>query len=184
MGMIARLTIFHLLILTACGCAFAQQVSFNATISQPAGSVLLPSASPDLAESADSLNQPLYSAEDVLLYLPAPANLAESYSENGETAEVIILGPRLSKNNRYDIIPVGLMEFDEGNRTVIRVLAIPANPSLQTIKSPSLGQLQANYPGVIDILSIWFENAYGDRQSEYIGVKDEQEALRFLRRRE
>lgn len=176
-------TLFHFLLLTACGCASAQPTTFNATVYQPAGSVLLPSASSGRVESADSLNQPLYSAEDILLYLPAPANLATSYSERGDEAEIIILSPRLSENSRHEIIPVGLMEFEEENKTVIRILAIPANPSLQTIKSPSLRQLQANYPGVVDILSIWLVNAYGDRQSEFISLNDEQEAIRYLEKR-
>lgn len=158
----------------------AQTQSYTTIIQQPAGSVILPTAEPDLQDTIKAREQPLYTADDVLLYLPAPANIAESISRNGKQIKVIILGPRLSKNRDYEILPIGLMEFKEGDSVNQRVLAIPANPSLQTIKSPTLEQLQFNYPGVIEILSIWFVNAYGDRQSKYLGLKDEREAQKLF----
>ena len=172
------LTVLLLLIcLCEAGVVSAQNHAFTATVLQPAGSVILPSAHPGLRGTVQARNQPLYSANDVLLYLPAPANIAESISAEGERIEVIIMGPRLSKNHEYDILPIGLMEFEEGDGVNQKVLAIPVNASFQTIKSPSLKQLQFNYPGVIEILSTWFVNAYGDRRSEYLGVKDEKEAI-------
>ena len=160
--------------------ASAQTQSYTATVQQPAGSVILPTAEPDLQDTIQAREQPLYTANDVLLYLPAPANIAESISSSGERIEVIILGPRLSKNRNYEILPVGVMEFEQGDRVNQRVLAIPANPSFQTIKSPTLEQLQFNYPGVIEIISIWFVNAYVDRQSKYLGVKNELEAQKLF----
>lgn len=164
----------------AAGAALAQGQSFTATVLQPAGSVILPTSEPDLLEIIQARKQPLYSSDDVLLYLPAPANIAKSITSTGKQVEVIIMGPRLSNGQVYDILPIGLMEFEESNGLNQRVLAIPVNASLQTIKSPSLQQLQLNYPGVIEILSTWFENAYGDRQSEYLGVKDEKEAINLF----
>lgn len=158
----------------------AQSQTYTATVQQPAGSVILPTAEPDLQDTIPATEQPLYTVDDVLLYLPAPANIAESTSVSGERIEVIILGPRLSKNRDYEILPIGVMEFEEGNSVYQRILAIPANPSFQTIKSPTLEQLQFNYPGVIEILSIWFVNAYGDRQSKYLGVTNELEAKKLF----
>jgi len=90
------------------------------------------------------------------------------------------MGPRLSNGQVYDILLIGLMEFGESDGVTQRILAIPANASFQTIKSPSLKQLQFNYPGVIEILSTWFVNAYSDRRSEYLGVKDEKEAINLF----
>lgn len=160
--------------------ALAQIQSFTATVQLPAGSVILPTAEPDLQDTIRAREQPLYTANDVLLYLPAPANIAESISSSGERIEIIVLGPRLSKNREYEILPIGMMEFEEGDSLNQRVLAIPANSSFQTVKSPTLEQLQFNYPGVIEILSIWFVNAYGNRQSKYLGVKNELEARKLF----
>lgn len=172
------------LLLLICFCKVdvvsAQDHNFTATVLQPAGSVILPSAQPDLQETIQTRKQPLYNADDVLLYLPAPANIAKSITSSGKQIEVIIMGPRLSNGQVYDILPIGLMEFGESDGMNQRILAIPANASFQTIKSPSLKQLQFNYPGVIEILSIWFVNAYSDRRSEYLGVKDEKEAINLF----
>jgi len=172
------------LLLLICFCKVdvvsAQVHNFTATVLQPAGSVTLPSAQPDLQETIQTRKQPLYNADDVLLYLPAPANIAKSITSSGKQIEVIIMGPRLSNGQVYDILPIGLMEFEESDGMNQRILAIPANASFQTIKSPSLKQLQLNYPGVIEILSTWFVNAYSDRRSEYLGVKDEKDAINLF----
>lgn len=175
-----RTVLIFLLCLFTAEAALAQIQSFTATVQMPAGSVILPTAEPDLQDTIRAREQPLYTANDVLLYLPAPANIAESISSSGERIEIIILGPRLSRNRDYEILPVGLMEFEEGDSLNQRVLAIPANSSFQTVKSPTLEQLQFNYPGAIEILSIWFVNACGDRQSKYLGVKNELEAQKLF----
>jgi len=140
---------------------------------------VLPSAEPDSSQSSPNRDRPLYSSGDVLLYLPAPVNLA-TVTSAGDQVDVVILGPRLSKGISYDLLPIGLMEFSSGNHIQRKILAIPGDPSLQTIKSPSLEQLQLNYPGVIEILATWFENAYSDQQPDFLGVKDEREAVQFL----
>lgn len=169
--------LFSLCIFTG---ASAQADRFIATVSQPAGSVLLPSADQESSGTATLSTRPLYGAEDVLLYLPAPANIAVGITESGNQVDVIILGPRLTEGTDHEIIPIGMMEFDEDNGVKSRVLAIPANPSFQTIKSPTLKQLQLNYPGVIEILTIWFENAFADRQSTFIDLLDEQAASQIF----
>ncbi|GEM_PF-1026136 len=177
-----KLSTVLLLLICFCevGVVSAQDHNFTATVLQPAGSVILPSAQPDLQDTIQARKQPLYNADDVLLYLPAPANIAKSITSSGKQIEVIIMGPRLSNGQVYDILLIGLMEFGESDGVTQRILAIPANASFQTIKSPSLKQLQFNYPGVIEILSTWFVNAYSDRRSEYLGVKDEKEAINLF----
>lgn len=161
--------------------ATAQLNKMTATVHQPAGSILLPSAARESTDTLTPQNRPLYTAEDVFLYLPVPANIAGSITEDGTQVDVIVLGPRLTRGAEYEIIPVGVMEFDEDNGIKQRVLAIPANPSFQTIKSPTLEQLRLNYPGVIEILILWFENAFGNRQSNFLSLKDEQDSLRLFR---
>jgi len=183
MDMKSRFPLLVLLSFCTLSCASAQIRSLNATVQQPAGSVVISPAKSDSSQSSPDLDQPLYSSEDVLLYLPAPANLA-TYDAAEEIIDVAILAPRLTKGARYEVIPIGLMEFGSTSGIQYIIISIPADPSIQIIKSPSLEQLKINYPGVIEILSIWFENAYSDRQSDYIGIKNEQEAIQFLKRRE
>lgn len=175
----------HFLSLLFClsivGCVSAQMQTFQATVQQPAGSVVLPAADTNSAEIPSEDGLPFYSSSDVLLYLPAPANLAIA-QKSGSDIDVVVLAPRLAKGRSIELIPIGLMEFSDGSQVELKIIAIPSNPSFQIIKSPSLEQLQLNYPGVIDILAIWFENAYSNRQSEFLGMKDEKEALNVLNR--
>lgn len=180
--MILRITLSLLISFGLISCATAQLYKTKATVQQAAGSLLPPSAKPGTTEEVSEEKKPLYTAKDILLYLPAPANLATLIAAE-EIIPVIILGPRLSKGSSYEVLPIGLMEFMEGDYVRQKVLAIPAAPSLQVIKSPTLQQLKLNYPGVIEILSIWFENAFEYQQLSYLGVKDEQEAVQFLKRR-
>lgn len=177
--MILRISLTLLFSIHLAGCATAQMYEITATVQQPAGSVVVPAAEPDMVELSEEDLQPLYSREDVLLYLPAPANLA-SYTISGKTVDVIILGPRLSKGLSFELLPVGLMEFAVSDRVQRKVIAIPSDPSLQTIKSPSLEQLRMNYPGVLEILTTWFENAYGDQQIKLTAIKNEREAVQYL----
>ena len=179
--MIWRTLFSLLLICSITSCATAQVYTFKATVQQPAGSVIKPDAIPDstLALSVD--NQPLYSSDDILLYLPAPANLG--FFVDDDSTDIIILGPRFGKGQSLWLQPIGLMEFNNGNDMINKVLAIPADPALQVIKSPTLEQLQLNYPGVIDILTTWFENAFDDRQLRFTDLKDEREAVQFLKQR-
>lgn len=172
------LLLFSLCMVTG---AAAQADKITATVNMAAGSVLLSSADHETSETANLQDRPLLTTENILLYLPAPANIAGGITASGQQMDVIILGPRLTEGTTYDIIPVGVMEFDEDSSVVKRVLAIPANPSLQTIKSPTLEQLQLNYPGVIEILTIWFENAFTDRQSTFLGLLDERAATQVIR---
>lgn len=176
-----KFTYFLLLFLasTVLSCATAQPFTTEATVVQPAGSSIAPDENESETSAPDTTQ--LYSNQNILLYLPAPANMATISGDSG-TIQTIILAPAISKGSVIEVRPVALMEFNNGDITSVIVVSIPADPSLQVIKSPSLQQLQLNYPGVMDILSIWFTNAYSDRLPELSAIRDEKEAERQIKR--
>ena len=163
---------------TLLSCATAQPFTTEATIVQPAGS----SFAPEEVQPDSSVSDPeqLYSDQNILLYLPAPANIASIPGDYG-TIQTVILAPAISQGSVINVIPVALMEFTNGETASQIIISIPADPSLQVIKSPSLQQLQLNYPGVMEILSIWFTNAYSDRLPELSAIRDEKEAERHIK---
>lgn len=170
--------LFLFLATTLLSCASAQPFTTEATVVQPAGSSF---ASEELQIDTSALDtEQLYSDQNILLYLPAPANMASISGDHG-SIQTVILAPAISKGSVIRVIPVALMEFNNGDTVGTIVVSIPADPSLQVIKSPSLQQLQMNYPGVMDILSIWFTNAYSDRLPTLSAIRDEKEAERHIK---
>ncbi|REL39183.1 hypothetical protein DYD21_04300 [Rhodohalobacter sp. SW132] len=160
-------------------CASAQTFTTEAIIHQPAGSSITVEVG-NQTESAENRDQPLYSGDDVLLYLPAPANIGFIQSPGG-SVETVILAPAIRADSEIEIIPIAMMEFGASDRIQRVILSIPADPSLQVIKSPSMQQLRLNYPGVIEILTTWFTNAYSDRITELLDVKDEKKTVQYLK---
>lgn len=161
---------------TAFSCASARQ-SVDAVVITPAGSSLEFTADPANDEDLSGQN---YRNESVILYLPFPANMGVIKGETEELS-VIILAPSFKSGTELPILPIGLFEFLERGERVQKVIAIPADPTLQVIKSPTLEQLTYNYPGVTEILKIWFTNHSGDGLIEFLSLEDEKAALRRVR---
>lgn len=157
---------------TAVSCASARQ-SVDAVVVTPAGSSLEFTA--DSANGEDLSGQN-YQDESVILYLPFPANMGVIKGKTEELS-VIILAPAFKSGTELAITPIGLFEFLERGERIQKVIAIPADPTLQVIKSPTLEQLTYNYPGVTDILKIWFINHTGDGLIEFLSLEDEKAAL-------
>jgi len=168
---------FFALLLFA-GCASAQPASFNAVVQQSAGSGLKATALEHAGER--SVQEMLYSDEDVMLYLPWPANRAVI---SGTDIPVLILSPAIRSGTELEILPIALLELSDRDSTSQLLLSIPRSPSLQVIKSPTLQQLELNYPGVIEILTLWLTNAFEDQFLEVVSVQDENQALQFLNER-
>lgn len=157
------------------GCASARQIGAEAEIVTPAGSSLETVA----AQSEEAPQN--FQRDDVVLYLPFPANLGVIKNENnGEQLETFILAPAITSGSRIDITPLALISLTDSGREVRMLLTIPADPSLQVIKSPTLEQLESNYPGVTDILTIWLSNRKGSGLVTVNSIDDEREAARYL----
>ena len=167
----SKISLIIFIFCTAVSCASARQ-SVDAVVVTPAGSSL---EFTEAAESDEDLFGQNYRDEDVILYLPFPANIGVIRGETEELS-VIILAPAFRTGTELAITPIGLFEFLERGERIQKVIAIPADPSLQVIKSPTLEQLTYNYPGVTDILKIWFTNHSGDGLIEFMSLEDEKAA--------
>lgn len=174
--MILRSLFLSVLLLFFMSCASSGQTVTDAVVTTPAGSNL------DFAGSSTSDDDLVrnYTGDDVILYLPFPANMATVTGASGEI-DVVILSPAITTGTELSVLPIGVMQLLVRGERVDKLIAVPADPSLRVIKSPSLEQLRLNYPGVIEILEIWFKNSDGEGMTEVLHIGDEKEAERRLR---
>ncbi len=168
-----RLLLLFIMLTIFVGCASARQTQVNTEVITPAGSAIY--------FDADSESPQNYSNENAILYLPFPANLGVINSvHNGQQLHVLILSPSLKSGTFLNITPLGAFEIVERGESRDLILAIPADPKLQVIKSPTLDQLRLNYSGVIEILEIWIANHKGENSIAIKALHDEQKATKIL----
>ena len=175
--MILRSLFLSFILLSFMSCASSGQTVTDAVVTTPAGSNL------DFAGSSTSDDDDIvrnYTGDDVILYLPFPANMATISGSSGEI-DVVLLSPSITTGTELSVLPIGVMQLLVRGERVDKLIAVPADPSLRVIKSPSLEQLRLNYPGVIEILEIWFKNSDGEGMTEVLHIGDEKEAERRLR---
>lgn len=159
------------LVLLLTGCASARQLQAGAEILTPAGSSL---------EGVEAHEPQNFRSEDVVLYLPFPANMGVIRTGE-EELKTLIMAPAITAGSRIDIIPLALFSLTDSGAEEKILLSVPADPSIQVIKSPTLEQLNSNYPGVIDILTIWLTNRKGGELVTVNSIADEREAAAYLR---
>ncbi|MCC5915105.1 MAG: hypothetical protein JJU46_12065 [Balneolaceae bacterium] len=162
------------LVLLLTGCASARQLQAEAEILTPAGSSLEGIEAHEVDEPQN------FRSEDVVLYLPFPANMGVIRAGE-EELKTLIMAPAITAGSQIDIIPLALFLLTDSGAEEKILLSVPADPSIQVIKSPTLEQLNSNYPGVIDILTIWLTNHKGGGLVTVNSVADEREAAAYLR---
>lgn len=104
----------------------------------------------------------------VINYLPYPANYgalpgtlaAREEGGDGDPLDVLVLGPALPRGTSVPVRVIARMSMlDDGERDDKLIAVVPDdNPFAQL---NDLADLQAQFPGVSDILMIWFQNYKG-----------------------
>lgn len=104
----------------------------------------------------------------VINYLPYPANYgalpgtlaAREEGGDGDPLDVLVLGPALPRGTRVPVRVIARMSMlDDGERDDKLIGVVPGdNPFTQL---DDLADLQAQFPGVSDILMMWFQNYKG-----------------------
>ena len=106
----------------------------------------------------------------IVNYLPYPGNygsVPQTLGGDGDPIDVIILGQAVARGEVVGFTPIGLMEMIDGGEEDYKIIATMANSPLAHINS--LVQLEEEYPGVKDIIEIWFSNYKGIGADVVIG---------------
>lgn len=90
-------------------------------------------------------------------YVPAPWNygmVPSTRDPDGEALDALVLAPALERGAVVRVKPIGLLQLVvDGERDAV-LIAVPTRGALSELSDAS--ELGARYPGVDDLLRIWF----------------------------
>lgn len=121
----------------------------------------------------------------VVPYLAYPANYgmipstlldAESGGD-GSALDVLVLGPAVERGSVVRATPIGVIRLLDRAEQDDKILAVMAGTTFE--RATDLILLERYFPGVTDILRIWFDNYSGESIS-YLGLGPRASALRLI----
>ncbi|MCR9016560.1 inorganic diphosphatase [Aquiflexum gelatinilyticum] len=97
---------------------------------------------------------------------------------DGDPLDILILGPPLSRGSLVKCRIIGIIRMLDNGELDDKLIALPAKGYLENIRS--MENLEADYPGIIEILTLWFENYKGKGQVEIKSIGEKEEAFQVL----
>lgn len=102
----------------------------------------------------------------VIDYLPYLGNygfIPSTYSDpkkggDGDALDILVLCESLPTATVLEVYPIAVLPLIDQGEQDYKIIAIPAESSLQTIKARNLADLRKNYPQVEQIIGQWFLN--------------------------
>jgi len=100
-------------------------------------------------------------------YLGYPGNygmiketiLPKDMGGDGDPLDVIAIGPPAERGSIVTCKVIGVLKLKDNGEQDDKLIAVSRNSSLQHIQS--ISELQANYPGISEIIETWFTNYKG-----------------------
>jgi len=100
-------------------------------------------------------------------YLGYPGNygmiketiLPKNMGGDGDPLDVIAIGPPAERGSIVTCKVIGVLKLKDRGEQDDKLIAVSRNSSLQHIQS--ISELQANYPGISEIIETWFTNYKG-----------------------
>ena len=100
---------------------------------------------------------------------------------DGDPVDVILIGERFDRGSIVKSKILGVLKMTDEGMIDNKIIAIPINSSvIQSGNINSIEELNKNYPGVLDILSIWFKNYKVSGQVEIEEYDNIKEALKII----
>jgi len=124
----------------------------------------------------------------VVKYLPYPGNygmvprtlLSKEQGGDGDPLDVIVLGPAVPRGTVLRARPVGILRLLDGGEIDDKVLAVAADAPLDSRWCGSVDDLREHYPGILDIVEIWFSSYKGPGEMESLGYADTDAAWEMI----
>lgn len=124
----------------------------------------------------------------VVDYLSYPASygfvpqtlLSKETGGDGDPVDVFVLGASQKRSSIVPVKIIGIIHMLDNQEADSKLIAVPAQASV--LKVESFTQLEAEYPGIIEILQLWLSHYKGTNQVEMQSVLGEVEALAYLKK--
>lgn len=128
--------------------------------------------------------------ERVINFLPYPGNygyipstlMDEAEGGDGDALDVLIIAESAPTGTLMEVIPLGaLMLIDEGEEDT-KIIAVPADSSLQVIQATDFAEFSVTYSAARKLVEDWFLNYEGMGVVQSRGWRDEAFAMQEIKR--
>jgi inorganic pyrophosphatase len=122
----------------------------------------------------------------VLKYIGYPGNygmvprtlLSKESGGDGDPLDIILLGPSLNRGEITSAKLIGVLKLLDKGEQDDKLIAVQFNSPLK--KANSIEELNKSFPGITQILELWFTNYKGNGQMISKGFGDLEEAEKIL----
>ena len=122
----------------------------------------------------------------VLKYIGYPGNygmvprtlLSKDSGGDGDPLDILLLGPPLKRGEVVSAKLIGVLKLSDDSEQDDKLIAVQFNSPLK--KSDSIEELDERFPGITQILELWFTNYKGNGKMKSNGFGDREEAERIL----
>lgn len=124
----------------------------------------------------------------IVQFLPYPGNygyIPSTFSDpekggDGDALDVLVLSESMPTGTVLEITAIAVLKLIDEGELDHKIIAIPADNTLQLIRSKTYVDFEKHYPEVKQIIELWFLNYNKDDKSELEGWGDEMEAIREI----
>lgn len=121
----------------------------------------------------------------VIDYLPYPANygfipdtlLPRREGGDGDPLDVVLLGERMERGQSAKARPIGILKMIDGGDQDDKVLSVLESGIFSDVQN--LHALKEKYPGVLQIIALWFSNYKGPNQISIHGWCDWEQVVSY-----
>lgn len=118
-------------------------------------------------------------------FLPYPANygyIPSTFSNpieggDGDALDVLVLSETVKTGSILEITPIAMLKLKDDEALDYKIIAVPVAQNNKIVGAENYRELSANYPGIKEILELWFTNYDREEKTEILGWKDEKEAI-------
>lgn len=97
---------------------------------------------------------------------------------DGDPIDILVLAPPYPRGSVVQVRVIGALRFSSKGEQDDKLLAVVPDTPLGS--AGSLRGLQEKFPGVTDIVRIWFQNYKGKGHMEFMGQVEKEDAMQLL----
>ncbi len=123
-------------------------------------------------------------------FLPYPVNygfvpstrMDKARKGDGDPLDVLLLSESLPSGTLIEVLPIGLLQLQDGGEWDNKVLAVPVDPLLRIIRATTWQEFQLNYSAIRHILELYFMYYDGLGVMIVMGWADEKAAIEEVKK--